>query len=113
MGRGVVPSYLPSAAGVDCRGRGLADSELARDHRAQVGDHTVGGLLRVFHPQAAALRRDGAGVADLAARLPIKRSVLEKQLDVLAFDSHIDRLSILAHGYDGRRSGELVVTGEL
>src|SRR5260370_24606418 len=102
MGRGVVASNLPSPAGIDRGGRRLSNLQLTGDDGTEMCDHAVGGFLSVLDAQAATLRVDAAGVADLPAGLGVEGCSFEKQLDVLAFDGAIRGLPLLAY-VDARR----------
>src|SRR5439155_16987470 len=109
----VVPHDLPPARRINRGGRLLPGHDLARDHRAEMGEGAVQWLLCVLHADAATRRGDRAGVADLAAGLGVKRRALEKYLDPIALPRDLDERSILAQREDFGLGRQLAIAREL
>ena len=92
----MVARDLPPPGSVQGSRSVIADPQLACHDGAEVGGDAVSRFLRVLHAHTTARGRDGAGVADLSARLRIERCALEEDFDVVTFGCRVDRLAVLA-----------------
>ena len=87
----MVARDLAPPARIDRGDRLFADADVTGDDSAEVGDDALGRSLGVLDANPAARSRDRPRVADLAARLCIKRRALDEDLDTPAALRVLDR----------------------
>src|SRR5262249_48359522 len=102
VGRGVVAHDLAAPFLVDGRRRLLARNPLTGDDDAQMRYRSLRWLLRVLASDETARRLDGPCIADLAARLGIKRRPVQEDLELIALVRDVDVVSIASkRGHPG------------
>src|SRR5690348_4111628 len=111
MGRRVVAADLLPALSVDLRLRRLAGADEPLGDRALVDEEVRRRLARVVDPDYAGVGANPAGIADLAARLAVKRRAVEDDLDILSGLRLLDR-AIRAEQGDDRPFGPLLLVAE-
>ena len=112
MCRRMMARDVPSPRCIHRGGRGFADSDFACDDGADVGDHSLGRLLRVLDAHPAAGGADETGVTDLSARLGVERRALEIELHLVALRHELGAMPIDPQPGDPGFGFQLGIAGE-